>query len=329
MAVAADNEKRTFIDHLARHMTFTRFLFALGMFVFWSMIIFPFFWMVSSSFKSSAEIAAREPVFIPAEPRPDAYLELFDFNAEYLEYAWNHIWYRLLGGYTVNYETATDNFQNFGINVINSFFVAVPTALIAVILSMLGAYAIARLNFRGKDFMLNSVLMIYLFPGILLIIPLFAMLSQISRWIGFEVQDNLAILVFTYLAQTLPVALYMLANYFRTIPDEIEQAAMIDGCTRIQVIWKITMPLAVPALVSVAIYTFMIAWNEFLYALVFLNDRALFTMPIKINAIFNDPSPRMAVVMAASTIMSLPVMFLFLALERYLSEGLSAGGVKG
>jgi multiple sugar transport system permease protein len=194
---------------------------------------------------------------------------------------------------------------------------------------MLGAYAIARLNFKGKDFMLNSVLLIYLFPGILLIIPLFAMLAQISRWIGIEVQDNLPILILTYLAQTLPVALYMLANYFRTIPDEIEQAALIDGCTRMQVIWKITMPLAVPALVSVAIYTFMIAWNEFLYALVFLNDRALFTMPIKINAIFNDPSPRMEVVMAASTIMSVPVMLLFLALERYLAEGLSSGGVKG
>jgi multiple sugar transport system permease protein len=177
--------------------------------------------------------------------------------------------------------------------------------------------------------MLNSILMIYLFPGILLIIPLFAMLSQISLWIGIEVQDNLAVLVLTYLAQTLPVALYMLANYFRTIPDEIEQAALIDGCTRLGVIWRVTMPLAVPALVSVGIYTFMIAWNEFLYALVFLNDHAMFTMPIKINAIFNDPSPRMEVVMAASTVMSLPVMVLFLALERYLAEGLSAGGVKG
>ncbi|RMF00228.1 MAG: carbohydrate ABC transporter permease [Chloroflexi bacterium] len=310
-------------------MTIPKFIFAIAMFLFWAMIIFPFFWMVSSSFKTGAEIAARQPVFIPSELRTEAYRELVEPSASYVEYAWNHVWYRILGGYAVQFDSGQERFQDFGINIINSFVVAVPTALIAVILSMMGAYAIARLNFKGKDFMLNSVLMIYLFPGILLIIPLFAMLSQISQWLGFEVQDNLAILIFTYLAQTLPVALYMLANYFRTIPDEIEQAAMIDGCTRVQVIWKITMPLAVPALVSVAVYTFMIAWNEFLYALVFLNDRALFTMPIKINAIFNDPSPRMAVVMAASTIMSLPVMLLFLALERYLAEGLSAGGVKG
>jgi multiple sugar transport system permease protein len=147
--------------------------------------------------------------------------------------------------------------------------------------------------------------------------------------VGFEVRDNLGVLMVTYLAQTLPVALYMLANYFRTIPAEIEQAGLIDGCTRLEVIWRITIPLSVPALVSVFIYTFMIAWNEYLYAFVFLNDSNMFTMPIKINALFNDPQPRPHVVMAASTIMTIPVIILFLALERYLAEGLAAGGVKG
>jgi multiple sugar transport system permease protein len=155
------------------------------------------------------------------------------------------------------------------------------------------------------------------------------MVSQIGARLGFEVQDNLPVLIFTYLAQTLPVALYMLANYFRTIPSEIEQAGLIDGCSRLGVIWRITLPLAIPALVSVAIYTFMIAWNEFLYALVFLNSREMFTMPIKVNVIFNDPTPRPHVVMAASTIMTLPVVVLFLALERFLEQGLTAGGVKG
>ena len=177
--------------------------------------------------------------------------------------------------------------------------------------------------------MLNSILVVYLFPGILLIIPLFALLAQIGNAVGFQVQDNLSVLMFTYLAQTLPVALYMLTNYFRTIPSEIEEAALIDGCTRFEVIWRVTLPLAIPALVTVGIYTFMIAWNEFLYAFVFLNDRAMFTMPIKLNTIFNDPSPRPNVVMAASTIMTLPVIVLFLAFERFLAEGLTAGGVKG
>lgn len=301
--VNPEDHKATFIEHMARQFTLPQILLALGLTFFLVSVLFPFYWMVSSSFKTGAEIAGRAPAFIPEALRWDAYQELF-----------NPEWAR---------------FQNFGRNVFNSILVATPTALIAVILATLGSYAIARLKFRGKELMLNSVLAIYLFPGILLIIPLFAMLAQVSRWIGIEVQDNLGVLVFTYLAQTLPVAIYMLANYFRTIPDEIEQAALIDGCNRLEVIWRVTMPLAVPALVSVAIYTFMIAWNEYLYALVFLNDRDVFTMPIKINAIFNDPSPRMEVVMAASTVMSLPVMVLFLVLERYLAEGLSAGGVKG
>jgi multiple sugar transport system permease protein len=300
---AARPRTGTFIDQLAGWLNWWRFIYLLGLIIFLFMILFPFYWMVSSSFKTGAEIAGRTPVYIPSALRLDAYRELFDP-------AWDH-------------------FQNFGVNVLNSIKVAIPTAIIAVILASFGAYAIARLKFRGKELMLNSVLIVYLLPAVLLIIPLFAMLSQLSDRLGFNVQDNLSVLVLTYLAQTLPVALYMLTSYFRTIPDEIEQAGLIDGCSRIGVIWRITLPLAIPALVTVGMYTFMIAWNEFLYALVFLNDRAMFTMPIKINAIFNDPSPRPNVVMAASTIMTIPVIILFLAFERFLEEGLTAGGVKG
>ncbi len=300
---AATYEKKSFLEHLAGTLNWQRFLFALALFIFLAMILFPFYWMVSSSFKTGAEIAGRAPVYVPGALRLDAFQELF--NPEWPRY------------------------QDFFRNIVNSILVSIPTALITVILSVLGAYAIARLKFKGKELMLNSVLVVYLFPGVLLIIPLFAMLSMLSQRLGFNVQDNLAVLIFTYLAQTLPVALYMLVNYFRTIPDEIEQAAMIDGCTRLEVIWRVTLPLAVPALVSVGLYTFMIAWNEFLYALIFLNDRNMFTMPIKINTIFNDPSPRPNVVMAASTIMTLPVIVLFLAFEKYLAEGLTAGGVKG
>lgn len=296
-------EKKSFIGHLADQMTWGRFLWALGMFIFLVMILFPFYWMVSSSFKTGAEIAGRAPVYIPDALRLDAYKELF--------------------------VPTYDHFQNFGRNILNSIMISIPTAIIAVILATLGAYAAARLDFKGKSLMLNGILVVYLFPGILLIIPLFALLAQIGNRLGFAVQDNLGVLMFTYLAQTLPVALYMLSNYFRTIPAEIEEAALIDGCSRFEVIWRVTLPLAVPALVTVGIYTFMIAWNEFLYALVFLNDRAVFTMPIKLNAIYNDPSPRPNVVMAASTIMTVPVIVLFLAFERFLTEGLTAGGVKG
>jgi multiple sugar transport system permease protein len=296
-------QNKSFITHLADWITWPRFLFAAGLTFFLVSILFPFYWMVSSSFKTFAEIGGRTPAYLPSALRLDAFKELFD--------------------------PANPSFQNFGRNILNSIIVSLPTTLICIILSIFGAYAIARLRFRGKNLMLNGILIVYLIPGVLLIIPLFAMLAQIGSRLGFDVQDNLVVLIITYLAQTLPVALYMLANYFRTIPTEIEQAGLIDGCSRMGVIRRITIPLSIPAIVSVAIYTFMIAWNEFLYALVFLNSRDLFTMPIKINAMFHDPHPEPNVVMAASTIMTIPIIILFLALEKYLEEGLTAGGVKG
>ncbi|MEA3349045.1 MAG: carbohydrate ABC transporter permease [Chloroflexota bacterium] len=296
-------DQQNLIGHLANWITWPRFIFSITLTFFLTSILFPFYWMVSSSFKTYAEIGSRNTIYIPHALRLDSYRELFS--------------------------PSHPQFQHFGLNIINTVKIAVPTAIIAVILSVLGAYAIARLKFKGKNILTNGILMIYLFPGTLLIIPLFSMIAQIAAKIGFAVQDNLAILVFTYLAQTLPVALYMLTNYFRTIPEEIEQAGLIDGCSRVGVIWRITIPLAVPALISVGIYTFMIAWNEFLYALVFLNSHDLFTIPIKINTLVNAPSFRPHVVMAASTIMTMPVVILFLALERFLTEGLSSGGVKG
>ena len=198
------DDRLDLIDHLAQWITWPRFIFAVTLIFFLTTILFPFYWMVSSSFKTYAEIGGREPVYIPSALRLDAYRQLFDPNVSV---------------------SKTAEYENFGRNILNSIKVAVPTAIIAVILSTLGAYAVARLHFRGKDLLLNSILLIYLFPGILLIIPLFAMVARIGAAIGFDVQDNLPVLIFTYLAQTLPVALYMLANYFRTIPAEIELRA--------------------------------------------------------------------------------------------------------
>ena len=197
---AASQERLNLFGHLARRFSLRQLVFAIVLTFFLVSILFPFYWMISSSFKTYAEIGGREPVYVPGALRLEAYRELFD--------------------------PAHPSYQRFGVNIVNTIKVSIPTALIAVILSTLGAYAVARLRFRGRDAMLNGVLLVYLFPGILLIIPLFAMLSQIGAQVGFDVRDNLAVLMLTYLAQTLPVALYMLANYFRTIPDEIEQAGL-------------------------------------------------------------------------------------------------------
>ena len=261
-------------------------------------ILFPFYWMIASSMKNLTELFGRDPTFFPSRIHLEAYRLLFSE-------------------------------MDFGRNLAITALVATFTSLLAVILASLGAYAVARLRFGGKRLLLNTILIVYLFPAVLLIIPLFAMLVQIGDRLQIEVQDNLIVLILTYLAQTLPVALYMLASYFRTVPEEIEEAGLIDGCSRMQVITRITFPLSVPAMVSVAIYTFMIAWNEFLYAFILLNNRETFTLPIKLLSISQQLNTRWDVVMAASTIMTLPVVALFLTFERFLEQGLVAGGVKG
>lgn len=261
-------------------------------------ILFPFYWMLASSMKNLTELFGRDPTFFPSRIHLEAYRLLFEE-------------------------------MGFGRNLVNTALVATTTSVLAVILASLGAYAVARLRFGGKRLLLNTILIVYLFPAVLLIIPLFAMLVQVGDSLGFDVQDNLGVLILTYLAQTLPVALYMLASYFRTVPEEIEEAGLIDGCSRLQVITHITFPLSVPAMVSVAIYTFMIAWNEFLYAFILLNNREMFTLPIKLLSISQQLNTRWDVVMAASTVMTLPVVALFLAFERFLEQGLVAGGVKG
>jgi multiple sugar transport system permease protein len=275
-----------------------RILFVGVLIAFLFVVLFPFYWMIISSSKTLMELSGRTPTFIPSRWTLEAYRLLFEE-------------------------------MNFGANMQVSLLVATTTAVLAVILASLGAYAVARLKFRGKGLMLNTILIVYLFPGVLLIIPLFAMLSQVGRWLDVEIADNLPVLILTYLAQTLPVALYMLASYFRTVPEEIEDAGLVDGLSRLGVIWRITLPLSVPAMASVGIYTFMIAWNEFLYAFIFLNNRDLFTLPIKLLSISQQLNTRWDVVMAASTVMTIPVIALFLIFERFLEQGLVAGGVKG
>ena len=290
--------RRSRLARLARAFTPMRLAFGIALASFLFVVIFPFYWMIVSSSKTLVELSGRTPTFWPSHWTLEAYRILF---AE----------------------------LNFGTNMGISFLVATTTAVLAVVLASLGAYAVARLKFGGKGLMLNTILIFYLFPGVLLIIPLFAMLSQIGRWLNVEIADNLPVLILTYLAQTLPVALYMLASYFRTVPEEIEEAGLMDGLSRLGVIWHITLPLSIPAMASVAIYTFMIAWNEFLYAFIFLNNRDLFTLPIKLLSISQQLNTRWDVVMAASTVMTIPVIALFLIFERFLEQGLVAGGVKG
>ena len=213
--------------------------------------------------------------------------------------------------------------QGFLVFIKNSAIVATVTVFTTLTVGILAAYAVARLNFFGKRSISIGILLIYLFPVVVVSIPLFVMFSRIG------IRSSLYSLMIVYLASTLPVALYMLRGYFQSIPVSLEEAGQVDGLSRLGVIWKITIPLAMPAIAAVGLYVFMIAWNEFLYALLFvLDNRDLWTLSLGVAQLDNQEVPK-TMLMAGSVIISVPVIFLFFAAEKFLTEGLTAGGVKG
>ncbi len=211
---------------------------------------------------------------------------------------------------------------NFGSFLLNSFLVSSITVIISLFFSIPGAYAIARLKFPGREFFFHILLIIYMVPAIILVIPLYAVFTQLS------LRDSFWGLLIVYPATTIPVALYMLQGYFRSIPYELEEAGIIDGLTRLGVIIKITIPLSLPALVSVALYVFMIAWNEFLFAFMFLDSTEIFTLSRGLVSLNSSEVPRQFL-MAGAVLATIPVLVIFLILERFLVSGLTAGSVKG
>ena len=211
---------------------------------------------------------------------------------------------------------------NFHIYLSNSFLISVITVIITLTFSIPGAYALARLRFPGKKLFSGSVILIYLIPSIVLIIPLYAVFSQLG------LRNSLIGLIIVYPATTIPVALYMLRGYFSTLSSELDDAAIMDGLSRFQIITKIAMPLSKPALVSVALYVFMIAWNEFLFAFMFLDEPHLFTLSRGVIALNSSEVPQQHL-MAGAVIATIPVMMIFIYLEKFLISGLSAGSVKG
>lgn len=211
----------------------------------------------------------------------------------------------------------------------NSTIVSLLTVTLTLLFAIPGAYAVTRLDFRGRNALSWGILLIYMFPAIVLGIPLFVFFVRIQHALGIRLRGNLYAVTIIYLASTLPVALYMLRSYFPTIPRDLEEAALIDGCNRLEVIWRITIPLAVPAIATVALYTFMIAWNEFLYALLFLVEhQPAWTLPLGLQQLDSQEVPR-TFLMAGSVIITVPVIILFFFFERFLTRGLTAGAVKG
>ncbi len=213
--------------------------------------------------------------------------------------------------------------QGFTTFIQNSLVVSLATVLLTLAVGTLAAYAAARLNFFGKRTISFGIIIVYLFPAIVLAIPLFALMSRLG------VRGELYSLVVVYLAQTLPVTMYMLRNYFETVPVELEEAGMVDGLTRFGVIRKITIPLSAPSIAATGLFVFMIAWNEFLYAFLFvLDDRSKWTISLGVQQLDTTEVPR-TLLMAGSVIITIPVIILFFIAERFMSSGLTEGGVKG
>lgn len=265
-----------------------------GLIFFILIVAFPFYWMIVSSFKSLEELLLE-----PANLWID--IGKISFRA-YRDVLFQHGFIRYL---------------------LNSAYVSILTVVFSVLLATLGGYAVTRFDFRGKGFMSSAILLIYMFPAIVLVVPLYVIFSKMAM------RDSINALILVYMAQTLPVSLYMLRNYFLTLPPEMEYAGLTDGCSRLGVIWRIVVPMTAPALASVALYTFMIAWNEFLFVFLFLDTPEKFTLSRGLVQLSESVHLSKQLVMAASVISTIPILVLFLLFERYLVRGLTAGAIKG
>jgi len=273
-----------------------RMLKGLG-FVFFSIVVaLPFYVMLMTSLKSQQSLLAN-----PLDLSIDIFKHPKDLFRSYIE---------LFTQY------------RFGTFLLNSAVVSVATVIITLLLSIPGAYAVSRLKFPGQAVLSRSILLIYMVPAIVLVIPLYAVFSQLG------LRNSLLGLIIVYPATTIPVAVYMLQGYFRGLPFELEEAGLMDGLTRLGVIIKITLPLSLPAIASVSLYIFMIAWNEFLFAFMFLDDPGIFTLSRGVQALNSSEIPRQHL-MAGAVIATVPVLVLFLWFERFLVTGLTAGSVKG
>jgi multiple sugar transport system permease protein len=214
--------------------------------------------------------------------------------------------------------------QGFGRFLVNSGVVALASVALALLIGIPGAYAIARLPFIGRRYVSGVFLAAYLFPAILMAIPLFVGFTRLG------LRGNLVGLVIVYTAQTVPVAIYMLRNYFETVPEAIEEAGLVDGLSRLGVLRQISLKLALPSIMSTGLFVFMIAWNEFLFALLFLVDRReRWTVSLGLSQLSGSVEVPTTVLMAGSVVLTLPIIIIFFATERLLTGGLTAGAEKG
>jgi multiple sugar transport system permease protein len=256
------------------------------------LVLFPFYWMAITSFKTEDQMRSLVSMFWPSPFVLENYVQLV---------------------------TKTDFLYWFG----NSAFVAVSSTLMATAIGTLGAYALARLKFLGRAFMSSAVLITYLVPPSILFIPLYAQIRT------FGLSDSLAGLIAAYPSFTVPFVTWLLMGYFESIPVELEEAAMIDGSTRFGAFRRIILPLSAPGVLAASLYAFTQAWNEFLYALVFITNVKLRTLPVGLSSFITGDVYGWGYLMAGAVLTTLPVIAVYIYLQKYMVEGLTAGSVKG
>ena len=262
--------------------------------------IFPFYYMVLLSFVPVSEILQN-----PGR----LYVPLSDIT---------------FGTYAKVLSPASDGGQGFLEFMRNSGIVALCTVIITLTISVLGAYAVARLDFFGRRKVSTLFLAVYLFPAVVLAGPLYIAFAKLG------LTSSLVGLTLIYVALTVPISIHMLRGYFQTIPVSIEEAAMIDGCGRFAMLRRVTLPLSMPSIMSTALYIFMIAWNEFLFALLFLTgDRNKWTVSLGLSQLTNGIEVPKTTLMAGSVILTIPIVLLYGIAERTLTDGRTAGADKG
>jgi len=255
-------------------------------------VLFPFYWMTITSFKSEDQMRSLVSMFWPRPLVADNYSQLL---------------------------SKTDFVAWYG----NSAIVAIASTLLATAVGTIGAYALARLRFRGRSFLASATLITYLVPPSILFIPLYAQMRNLG------LANSLAGLIAAYPSFTVPFVTWLLMGYFESIPEELEEAAMIDGATRFGAFTRVVLPLAAPGVLAAALYAFTQAWNEFLYALVFITDGRLRTLPVGLASFITGDVYGWGYLMAGAVLTTLPVIAAYVYLQKYMVEGLTAGSVKG
>ena len=256
------------------------------------LVLFPFYWMTVTSFKSEEQMRSLVSMFWP---RP------------------------LVGENYGQLVAKTDFLKWYG----NSATVAISSTLLATAVGTVGAYALARLRFLGRGFMASATLITYLVPPSILFIPLYAQMRSLG------LANSLGGLIAAYPSFTVPFVTWLLMGYFESIPEELEEAAMIDGATRFGAFYKIVLPLSAPGVLAAGLYAFTQAWNEFLYALVFITDGKLRTLPVGLASFITGDVYGWGYLMAGAVLTTLPVIAAYIYLQKYMVEGLTAGSVKG